>query len=844
MAELEFQCPLQNGLHARPASTLAEVAARFQARISLVNQRSGASADARSVLEMVALGVQRGDRCRMRIDGADAESAQRALRAFVEDELPICDDALPAEAPAGTGALPRGLRSACGRWYPGTVVCPGIGRGRAVQIGRPRVPSGLLEAPAQPREEEREKLRLANAGVRSALEMRLASRPRKEEEGILRAHLSILGDVGMTQRIDAAMAGGSSAMRAVSEAADFFAARMRDSGSALVRERAIDIEDIGFQLLERIHGTRLRTPQLDLSEAAVVVAESLTPRQFLALDKRLLQALVLEHSGATSHAVILARSFGVPTLTGVAEARANIAPGTEAVVDAHLGIVIPAPSAPVRRFYDRELVILRKREERLACFRRAPAKTRDGQALEVAANVATVEELAPAFAAGADGIGLFRSEMLYMDREEAPAEDEQFAIYVQAARAAQGRSVIVRTFDIGGDKPVPYLQLAPEKNPFLGLRGLRVYPRQPEVFRVQLRAILRASAFGKIWMMVPMLSTLDELRWVKARLAEVRAELDAAGKAYDRELRTGVMIEVPSAAFAIRELAAEADFFSIGTNDLLQYFMAVDREDARVSSLSSARHPSFLRLLKKIVDDARAAGRWVGTCGEMARSPRNLPLLVGLGLDEISTAAPEIPGLKAMVARLDAAECRKLLEQALAQSSTAEVEELVASFREQGETQSLLAPELVVLDSDSSSKEEALQELVGLLFSTGRSEQPRALEDAIWAREAVYSTGLGFGFAIPHCKSDAVSANSIALLRLAQPLDWAATDGQPVRCVILLAMRASDKEGAHLKVFSKLARRLMHEPFRERMLAARDRGEVLECLTQELGLAAHEKEPR
>jgi fructose-specific PTS system IIA-like component len=326
--------------------------------------------------------------------------------------------------------------------------------------------------------------------------------------------------------------------------------------------------------------------------------------------------------------------------------------------------------------------------------------------------------------------------------------------------------------------------------------------------------------------------------------AAARAELDAAGKPYDRELRTGVMIEVPSAAFAIRELAAEADFFSIGTNDLLQYFMAVDREDARVSSLSSARHPSFLRLLKKIVDDARAAGRWVGTCGEMARSPRNLPLLVGLGLDEISTAAPEIPGLKAMVARLDAADCRKLLEQALAQSSTAEVEELVASFREQGETQSLLAPELVVLDSDSSSKEEALQELVGLLFSTGRTEQPRALEDAIWAREAVYSTGLGFGFAIPHCKSDAVSANSIALLRLAQPLDWAATDGQPVRCVILLAMRASDKEGAHLKVFSKLARRLMHEPFRERMLAARDRGEVLDCLTQELGLAQHEKEPR
>jgi len=397
--------------------------------------------------------------------------------------------------------------------------------------------------------------------------------------------------------------------------------------------------------------------------------------------------------------------------------------------------------------------------------------------------------------------------------------------------------VILRTFDVGGDKPVPYLQLAQEKNPFLGLRGLRVYPAHADVFRSQLRAILRASAFGRVWMMVPMLNALDELRWVKARLAEARAELEAAGQKYDPALRTGVMIEVPSAAFAIRELAAEADFFSIGTNDLLQYFMAVDREDLRVAALASARHPAFLRLLKRIVDDARAAGRWVGMCGEMTRSPRNLALLVGLGLDEISTAAPEIPALKAAIAQLSAADCRALLANALDRTSLAEVEELVGAFREQGAAQNLLAPEFIVIDSDSSSKEEAIAELVGALYAAGRSEQPRVLEDAIWAREAVYSTGLGFGFAIPHCKSDAVSSSSIGVLRLAQPLEWGSNDGQPVRCVILLAMRESDAEGTHMKVFSKLARRLMHEEFRERMLAARDPGQVLSCLTEELGLS-------
>jgi len=841
MAELDFHCPLPNGLHARPASTLADVVARFESGITLTNQRNGASANARSVLELVALGVRRGDRCRLSITGADAESARQTLSAFLDEELPVCDEALPVEAPASGAVLPRGLRNACGRWYAGTVACPGIGKGRVVVLGASRVPPELLASPPESSPREREKFEHASAAVRATLETRLAGRPQPVEEGILRAHLAILGDVGMTHKIRDSIAAGGSALRAVAEASAFFAESMRVSESAYVRERAIDIEDIGFQLLERMHGSRLRSPQLDLTEASVVVAESLTPRQFLALDKRLLQALVLEHSGTTSHAVILARSFGIPTLTGVPEVRAHITNGTEAVVDANLGLIIPDPSATVRRFYERELATMQRRAERLACFRRAPARTRDGQALEVAANLGTVEELAPAFVRGADGIGLFRTEMLFMDREAPPSEEEQFAIYLQAARAARGSTVIVRTFDVGGDKPVPYLQLAAEKNPFLGMRGLRVYRAHAQVFRSQLRAILRASAFGKIWVMLPMLNSVDELRWVKALLAEVRGELEAAGQKSDPALRVGVMVEVPSAAFAIAELATEADFFSIGTNDLLQYFMAVDREDARLASLASTRHPAFLRLLKKIVDDARAAGRWVGLCGEMARSPRNLALLLGLGLDEISTAAPEIPALKAAIAQHSAAGCRALLEQALARTSVAEVEQLVAAFREQGATQSLLAPELVSLGSDSSTKEEAISELVSALYVAGRTEQPRALEDAIWAREAIYSTGLGFGFAIPHCKSDSITSNSIAVLRLAQPVAWGSNDGQPVRCVILLAMRESEQDGTHMKVFSKLARRLMHEEFRERMLATRDPGDVLSCLTEELDLSPERK---
>jgi fructose-specific phosphotransferase system IIA component len=430
--------------------------------------------------------------------------------------------------------------------------------------------------------------------------------------------------------------------------------------------------------------------------------------------------------------------------------------------------------------------------------------------------------------------------MLYLDRDAPPSEEEQLAIYVQAARAAAGKPVVIRTFDVGGDKPLPYLSLPAETNPFLGYRGARVYPGHREVFAAQMRAILRASAFGNVWVMLPMISNLDEVLWVKEQIAGIKAELASAGIAHDPRLRVGIMVEVPSVAFVMDQLAVEVDFFSIGTNDLAQYFLAVDRDSATVAALSSARHPAFLRLLAKIVTDARRHGRWVGMCGEMTRSPRNWPLLVGLaslGLDEISMAAPEIPAAKAAIAALSAAECGALLERAMACRNVAEVEDHVAAFRGRGAEHDLLDPEFVVVGSESQSKEEAIGEILDAFYAAGRTDRPQAIEDAVWAREAVYSTGLGHGFAIPHCKTDAIAANSIGVVRLESPIEWGSLDGEPVRCVILLAMRA-DASDVHLRVFSKLARKLMHDEFRDRMLSANDRAAVLACMTEELGLSA------
>ncbi|MFH1419422.1 MAG: phosphoenolpyruvate--protein phosphotransferase, partial [Planctomycetota bacterium] len=576
---------------------------------------------------------------------------------------------------------------------------------------------------------------------------------------------------------------------------------------------------------------------IDLTEPSVVLAKNLTPRQFLSLDKRLLKALVLEHAGTTSHTVILARSFNIPTLTGVANLRANVLVGHEVIVDANLGIVITEINPLVRRYYERELRKLAHRRNRLTEHSQAPAVTRDGQRLEVAANVATADELAPAFEQGAEGIGLFRTEMLFLDRGETPSEEEQLAVYSRALEAVGGRPVIMRTIDIGGDKPVSYLHLDQEANPFLGYRGVRIYREHRDVITTQLRAIIRASAFGSVRVMVPMVCSVEEVRWVKGRIAEIQEELKAAGVAFDPAMQIGIMVEVPSVAFVLDQLCAEVDFFSIGTNDLMQYFLAVDRDNEKVADLYNARHPAFLRLLAKIAEDARRHNRWVGMCGEMARDVRNLPLLVGLGLDEISVAAQDVLPLKAAVTQLSAAECREILAAALACRDIAEVDAVLATFSSRGAAGSLLEPELITVDSDSISKEEVIKEIVDAFHGAQRTDDPLAVEEAVWAREEIHSTALGHGFAIPHCKTDSLAANSIGVARLKQPIEWESVDGDPVQYVILLGIRESDKDGTHMKVFSTLARKLMHEEFRARLLGASDRDAIYAYLAGELGLS-------
>src|SRR5215475_1425130 len=607
--EIAFICPLPSGIHARPASYLADCANRFVSDCSLTNERSGSKANVKSVLAIIAADIRHGDECRIRIHGIDEDAALGAMRRFIERDLPVCDEPAPEIVSNGAGGvLPRSLQHGAVNCHFGLGVSRGIGQGRVVIVGGISLPQELNREKQQDPRFEEERVMHAIAAVRLRIETMLARQVTPTEGALLKAHLAIVGDISLRDKIREAIGQGRSAGHAIVDGTDFFIDLMRRSGSLYIRERAIDMQEICLQLLQEIYAPKFEPAATEISEPSVVVAETLAPQQLLALDRRWLKALVLESAGTTSHTVILARSLGIPTLVGVKDALLALDAGDEVIVDASRGVVILNLTPEVRRFYARQFETLRRRQASLSRFAKARAVTIDGQSLEVGANVSSAEEVIAAFETGADGVGLIRTEMLLTAHESLLSEEEQFEIYAQAVRAAAGCAVIIRMMDVGGDKPLPQLNLPREANPFLGFRGIRIYPEHRNLVRAQLRAIIRASAFGRIQLMAPMVSALSEVLWLRSEIAEVHDELRAENVPFDPAMPIGIMIEVPSVAFIIEQLCTELDFFSIGTNDLSQYFFAVDRDNPKVGKLSNVAHPSFLRLLKQIVDEVHKCG--------------------------------------------------------------------------------------------------------------------------------------------------------------------------------------------------------------------------------------------
>lgn len=812
--EQEFICPLPSGIHARPASALEEVVRHFPSEVTVLNRRTERSANAKSILAIVGTDVRLGDTCVFTVTGASEQADMAALSAFLRDKFPHCDSPLTTTKNEPAAPLSPCLRDAGATIHRGQRVVPGIGRGRVVRFGGFSIPPSLPRNGVADTGMEWQRLDGALEKLNTAYDHRLGA-ARGIEAELVKVHQSIARDVDFHTSLRVAVTERQrTAAGAIEETETHFSKLLAASGNEMLRERALDVQDVCLQLLREVYGDAAKTAEVKLTADAVVVAESLTPGQFLALDRKFLKGMVLAVAGGTSHTVILARSFNIPTLAGVEELATIPFGNQEIVVDADAGALVTNLTDAARRYYTLEDRRITGRWSRLKKLSARDAATEDGQRIEIAANISTAGEAVGAFDSGAEGVGLFRTEMLFLDRPTPPDETEQFESYQAVLSAANGRPVVVRTLDVGGDKPLEYLNLPKEENPFLGRRAVRIYPEFETLFRTQVRALVRASASGKLSVMIPMIATVDEARWVKSIVVDEQKKCTAEKIAFDPAMAVGAMIEVPAAALAVEALSRELDFFSIGSNDLLQYFMAADRMETQLATLLNPLQPAFLRILKLVADAARSQGKNISLCGEMGGQVRFLPLLVGMGLDKISAAAPSVAGLKAELARLNQAACHKLLETAMGCATSSEVNTLLEQFSAQA-GMPLLEADLVVIESDATSKEEVIKQGVDRLFVMGRTDDSPAVEDAIWRREATYSTGFGHGFAIPHCQTNAVRFNSLVLIKLKSPVAWNSLDGQPVRVVILLAIRAvQGGSNAHMQVLAKLARKIMDEDFR------------------------------
>jgi phosphocarrier protein FPr len=657
---LEIRNPL--GLHARPAARFVQTAAGFDADVQVRNLTTGRGpASGRSLNGLATLGVRQGHEVLVSAHGAQAAAALEALAALAErdfdEQAPTAAPPTPPAAPADVGDALAGLPGA-----PGIVVGPA----RHFRAQEPEIPTGSSGDP----EAEWAALTRALEQVRTEIRATrdsVAARAGDYSAAIFDAHLLFLEDEALLGPAhDAIFEQSKNAAEAWHSAAETVADGYRSLDDEYMQARAEDLTGVARQVVAALTGG---AAVATLSAAGIVVATDLTPADTASLDRELALGIATAAGSPTSHSAILARSLGIPAAVGLGEALLDVREGAELLLDGDAGTVEVEPSE--------ELVAESKnrataREQAAVAARAAaaePAMTRDGRRVEVFANIGSPDDVPAAIENGAEGVGLLRTEFLFLERESMPSEDEQVAAYKAIASGLQGRPLILRTLDVGADKPLPYLPQRPEANPFLGIRGIRLALEQPELLETQLRAVLRTAAEYPLNVMFPMVATLDEFRQAKAALAELGP---------GHELNVGVMIEVPAAALAAEQFAPEVDFFSLGTNDLTQYTLAAERGNAAVAALADGLHPSVLRLIRAVAEAATAHGKWAGVCGELAADTVAVPLLVGLGITELSANAPAIPAVKETVREIDTQSARDLAEQALNLSSAAEVRQLVA----------------------------------------------------------------------------------------------------------------------------------------------------------------------
>ena len=651
-----------NGLHARPAAVFAQAAKGFSASICLHKQQD--SANAKSLVAIMALQTAQGDVVQVSAVGADAEVAIKTLaQLLVEgcgETVTVVADAAPVEA--STLTVLRGVCASAGSAF-----------GQVVQISETTLE---VSEPGAGSQIEREHLSRALAEALLALQHLRDNATGDAQADIFKAHQELLEDPSLLDQAQALISNGKSAGFAWRAATEATSALFKGLGSPLLAERAADLADVGQRVLKLILGVEDRV--MALPDDAILIAEQLTPSQTAGLDTRKVLGFATVGGGATSHVAILARAAGLPAICGLPAQVLALADGTRVLLDADKGELNLAPDLAAIEQLQAHRQRQQKRQQHELAHAALAACTRDGHHVEVTANVASLSETEQAMTLGGEGVGLLRSEFLYLDRNHAPSHDEQASTYSAIARAlGPARSLVVRTLDVGGDKPLAYVPMASEANPFLGMRGIRLCLERPQLLRDQFKAILSSAGLARLHIMLPMVTQLSELRLARQMLREEALALGIA------ELpKLGIMIEVPAAALMADLFAPEVDFFSIGTNDLTQYTLAMDRDHPRLARQADSFHPSVLRLIAGTVKAAHAHGKWVGVCGAMASETLAVPLLLGLGVDELSVSVPLIPTVKAAVREVDLVDCQAIAQQVLGLESAEQVREALRLHHE------------------------------------------------------------------------------------------------------------------------------------------------------------------
>ncbi len=655
--------PNQAGLHARPATTFSELANTFASDIRVTYLEK--SANGKSMPALLKLGAPGQAALTILARGADATAALEALSQAVatglgdEDEPEITEAPdLPAWKPVSHGHAISGVSAS-----PGLAIAPIFHYRTAHLI--------VTDTPKDAESEElsfKQAVATASAEI-SAIHESVQARAGKAEAAIFRAHLALLNDKELFDEVCTQIDIGHSAAWAWQQAIETRAEELRHIENERLAERAADLHDVGQRVLRLLSGTEYGDTHLP-DQPVILIADDLSPSDTAKLDPRRILALCMASGGPTSHTAIIARSLDIPAIVGAGGAVHEIPSGHVCIADGTSGLLYIEPD-------ERDLESARlfqtslegQREEEFE-NRYQPAVLRDGHRVEIAANIGKADEAAAAVEAGAEGIGLMRTEFLFLDRQTPPSEDEQYEAYCTMTRALNGLPLILRTLDIGGDKLASYISVPKEENPFLGVRGIRLCLSQPEIFLPQLRAIYRASLTGPIRIMFPMITTLEDLQAAKHLAEQVRREVGAP------PVEIGIMVEVPATVLMAREFAKEADFFSIGTNDLTQYTLAMDRLHAALAKNVDGLHPAVLRMIDMTVKAAKAEGKWTGVCGGVAGDPLGAAILTGLGVAELSVSLPSIAGVKASLRRLKFSQTQALAQRALACRTATEVRQL------------------------------------------------------------------------------------------------------------------------------------------------------------------------